>query len=230
MSRNTKIKDTKRVIVGFDENECNYFANLGTEGCIPLSREFIKYYSDEGCLEACELLYDLNIQTINSGANVDGNENTESNAFIGISYDTLSDENKKIVSELIKKGIIDGIREPDLRNDKSMFSISVPIKSDDLVGDVSDKLMMIASYFVQQDVLYGRTTLEEIKSMYYQTENGNFFDIWTQAEITKDELAERLSWELDRYYDDGQGNLFATEDLLRKHLLFQNQKDSSLKK
>ena len=65
MSRDTKIKDTKRIITGYDEKESQIFFNAGsTEGCIPLSREFIKYYADEACVKACELLYDLNILNI----------------------------------------------------------------------------------------------------------------------------------------------------------------------
>lgn len=39
MSRDTKIKDTKRIITGYDEKESQIFFNAGsTEGCIPLSR------------------------------------------------------------------------------------------------------------------------------------------------------------------------------------------------
>lgn len=228
MSRDTKIKDTKRILTGFDyENESQLFCNYGTEGCIPKSRESIKYYADEACLEACELLYDLNIQTFYSGGNVDGKENVDSLAFIGISYDTLSEENKNIVKQMIEDGIIDGIHDNSCRGEENVITISVPISSNDVVGQVSDKLMSIARQFKQQDVLYGRTTLEKIKSMYPQLDNGNFYDYWTLGELTASELAKRLQNELSQYYSDNEGNLFLTQDLLNKHLNYQKESTSN---
>ncbi len=222
MSRDTKIKDTKRVLTGFDyEKESQLFCSFQTEGCIPMSRESIKYYADEACLEACELLYDFNIQTLYSGGNVDGKEDFDSEAFIGISYDTLSEENKNIVKQLIESGIIEGIRDNSGRGEGNTVTISVPINSNDLVGTVSDKLMIIALQFVPQDVLYGRTTIEKIRSLYPQKANGNFYDCFTRGELTLQELEERLQEETSKYYPDNDGNLFLTKDLLNKHLAYQ---------
>lgn len=224
MSRDTKIKDTKRVLTGFDfEKESQLFCNFQSEGCIPMSRESIKYYADEACLEACELLYDLNIQTFYSGGNVDGKENIDSLAFIGISYDTLSEENRNIVKQLTESGIIDGIRDNSGRGEGNIVTISVPINSNDLVGTVSDKLMIIAQQFIPQDVLYGRTTIEEIRSLYPQKANGNFYDYLTMGELTLQELEERLQEEASQYYSDNDGNLFLTKDLLNKHLVYQKE-------
>lgn len=223
MSRDTKIKDTKRILTGFGEKEFQIFLNVNTEGCIPLSREYIKYYADEACVKACELLYDLNIRTFSSGANVDGKENSTSEAFILISYDTLSDENKNIVKKLISEGIIEKIVDNSGRGEGNTINISVPINSDDLVGNVSDKLMALANCFVQQDVLYGRTTKQEIRELYYQKENGKFFDRITLGELTRQELEKRLEEEVQEYFSDDEGNLFLTEDLLHKHQLYQEK-------
>ena len=230
MSRDTKIKDTKRVLTGFDyEKELQLFYNGGgTEGCIPLSRESIKYYADEACLEACELLYDLNVQTCYSGGNVDGKEDTDGDAFIGISYDTLSEENKNVVKQLIESGIIDGIYDNSNRGEGNTVTISVPINSNDLVGTVSDKLMTIAQQFVPQDVLYGRTTIEGIKNLYPQKENGNFYDHLTLGELTLQELEERLQDEVSQYYSDNDGNLFLTKDLLDKHLAYHKENNKHI--
>ncbi len=225
MSKDTKIKDTKRILTGLNsEKESQLFYNVGSEACIPLSRESIRYYADEACLEACQLLYDLNIQTLFSGANVDGEENAKGMAFIGISYDTLSDENKKVVSSLIENRIIKKIDNNTGRGEGNTISLSVPISSDDLVGVVSDKLNSIASQFVQQDVLYGRTTEKNIRKCYYKKENGNFFDYWTFGELTPQELEERIAEEVSQYYPDDNGNLFFTEDLLNKHLAYEIKK------
>ena len=75
---------------------------------------------------------------------------------------------------MIEDGIIDGIHDNSCRGEENVITISVPISSNDVVGQVSDKLMSIVRQFKQQDVLYGRTTLEKIKSMYPQLDNGNF--------------------------------------------------------
>lgn len=229
MSRDTKIKDTKRVLTGFDyEKESQLFCNFQCEGCIPMSRESIKHYADEACLEACELLYDLNIQTFYSGGNVDGKENIDSLAFIGISYDTLSEENKNIVKQLIESGIIGGIQDNSGRGEGNTVTISVPINSNDLVGTVSDKLMMMARQFVPQDVLYGRTTIEEIRNLYPRKANGNFYDYLTMGELTQKELEERLQEETSQYYSDNDGNLFLTKDLLNKHLTYQKENNKHI--
>lgn len=224
MSRDTQIKDTKRILTGFDyERETQLFYNVGTEGCIPLSKESIKYYADEACLEACELLYDLNIQTLYSNGNVNGKENTNGLAVIGISYDTLSEENKNIVENLIASGVIEDIMDNSEREEGNTIIISVPMNGNDLVGTVSDKLMIIASQFIQQDVLYGRTTEKEIRKTYPQKSNGKYYDCLTFGELTLEELEERIDEEVSQYYSDNEGNLFFTKDLLHKHLIYQEK-------
>ena len=165
MSRETKIKDIKIIRSGCDnvEEEKQYFVAISTESCIPKDRDAIPLYADEPCVEACQLLYDLNIQTYTSGGHVGGKENATGMAYIGIVYDTLSEENKKIVEEMIENGIIDNIANNEARGQGLTISISVPINSDSLVGVVSDKLVRLARMFKQQDVLYGRKTIDEIK-------------------------------------------------------------------
>lgn len=229
MSRDTKIKDTKRVLSGFDyDNEVNlFYQGGGTESCIPLSRECIPFYADEACVESCQLLYDLNIQTFYSGANVDGNENQTSLANIVVSYDTLSEENKAIVHELIKQGIIGEIKNMDGRGQSNIFDISVPMKSDDLVGDISDKLLAISKMFIQQDVLYGRTTIEEIVKSYPLQEDGMYFDRWTFGTLSKEELAERIKDEVSSYFDGDDGYLYFTQDLCNKHMKYQESLKNS---
>lgn len=141
-------------------------------------------------------------------------------AFIGISYDTLSDENKVIVASLIENGIIEKISNNNGRGEGNTICISIPISSDDLVGLVSDKLVLISSQFVQQDVLFGRTNEKKIRELYPQKENGNFYDYMTLGELTKQELEKRISEEVSQYYSDDEGNLFFTEDLLNKQLTY----------
>ena len=225
MSRETKIKDIKIIRSGLDnvEVERNYFVRVGTESCIPKDRDSISLYADEPCVEACQLLYDLNIQTYTSSGHVDGKANAEGEAYVGINYDTLSDENKRIAKEMINNGIIDNIANNEGRGQGLTISLSVPINSDSLVGEVSDKLIQLASMFQQQDVLYGRKTIDEIKSsLFTKLDNDNYRNNWTHEVITQEEMQQSLpewvEYECENMYTSDGITHFISEDLLNKHL------------
>ena len=227
MSRDTKIKDIKIIRSGLDnvEEEQNYFVTVGTESCIPKDRNAIPLYADEPCVEACQLLYDLNIKTYTSGGHVDGKENVNGIAYIGIVYDTLSEENKKIAGEMIKNGIIDNISNNDGRGTGLTISLCVPINSNSLVGDVSDKLVQLASLFQQQDVLYGRRTIDEIKSsIFTKLDDGNYHNNWTFEVVSEEEfqqsLLEWVGYECENMYTSDGITYFVSEDLLNKHLSY----------
>ncbi len=95
---------------------------------------------DYPCLEACLHLYDLNIGIISASCNKES-----SYAHIVIDYDGLSDENKEIVSILLKDGYI--------QYNSYRYEICLPVKSDDDVKVISDYLMNVAAYFKDQDIL-----------------------------------------------------------------------------
>ena len=226
MSRDTKIKDIEIKRTAYNpelsEKEIEGLAKINTEGCIPKTRDYIRLYADEPCLEACQKLYDLNIETYTSGGHVDGKENETAIAFIGVIYDSLSEENKGIVSSLVERGIIPPITD---RGEEKALSIQVPIHSDDLVGDVSDKLLAIASEFQQQDVLYGRYTYEQLRNIYFRKlDTGLYEDGITLEEIPEEEIDDRLKGYQEVGYipcfsEDGD-LFFITEDLLNKHSEF----------
>lgn len=224
MSRDTLIKDTERILTGFDyEKESKGLVCISSEGCIPLSRDYIALYADEACIEACQKLYDLNIQTINSGANTDGRDGITYEAFIGISYDTLSDENKLIANNMIKEGIIGPIISTG-HNKERIISIRVPLTSRSTVGEISDKLMTLANYFTIQDVLYGRYTRDEFERKYKKLDNGMYLDYLTFTSITEEEKNELIDYYLSELYYDGKEYYYFTEDLLRKYQEFLKNK------
>ena len=76
-----------------------------TEYVIVKSRDDLRKIVEEPCIAACLYLYDKNIFTINSSAN---KQNIGNNGTIGIHYDSLSEENKEVVKQLAKDGIVDG--------------------------------------------------------------------------------------------------------------------------
>ena len=218
MSRDTLIKDTKPVLSGLDyEKEKNAFAFRSTEGCIPLSRDYISLYADEACLEPCQTLYDLNIQTVNSGANTNNMDNIQADGFIGIIYDTLNEENQAIVNEMLEQGIIESKKK---YGNSTIFYLRVPLTSRSTVGEISDKLMYLVSQFRQQDVLYGRYTYEDIDLRYKPLDNGMYLDFLTHSEITEEEKEEMLNQYLEQLYYDGIKYYYITEDLLRKHISY----------
>ena len=127
----------------------------GTEGVIVKNREDLKKIIEAPCLEACLDLYDKNIQTVNSSANA---REIGDMAYIGINYDSLDNENRKILDFLVEEGIIEPFElsdNPEQRGGR-IFAIKVPVFEDDSVGTISDRFMQIASKFQPQDVLYGK--------------------------------------------------------------------------
>ena len=207
MSRNTKIKDVKRVLSNLQPDEV--FAIGGFEGCIPLNRDAIIYYADEPCVEACQLLYDLNIETFTSGGHSGDNY-----AIIGIRYDSLSEDNKKVAQEMILNGLIKPV---DIDNHNSITSksiyLKVPISDSSLVGEVSDKLIQLASMFQQQDVLFGRTTIEELKS-----------------EEKAIGLPGLVDFKREMMYSSDGITYFASDDLLHKHIEYKKTTSISSKR
>ena len=230
MAKDTKIKDIKIVRSGIDnvEQEYQYFAHVGTGSCIPLNRDAIVLYADEPCVEACQLLYDLNIQTFSSGGHVDGKENATGEAFIGIEYDTLDENNKTIVERMIQDGIISNKQDASGRGQGIVFNISVPIHSDDMVGEVSDKLVKIASQFQLQDGLYGVMTEQQIEQgMFTRLEDGSYRDNATFSVLSEQEMKQSYNEMLEFYCGNmfsDDGNLYyITKDLLNKHLDFKKK-------
>ena len=220
MSSDKRIID---VIAKYSQDEGKKIVNpRATVEAIPESREEIEGYVDEPCLEACLLLYDLNIQTYTSNGHISDPSNTKYIANIGINYDSLSEENKKVVEYLIKNGII-APAEYNSNLKYHTISIEIPIHSDQLVSDVSNRLLEIAKNFQQQDVLYGRKTYEELKNeQFSKIGEDEYEDPLTSERISQEEANRRFK----EYLKSGQieypytldGKLyFKSKDLLRKH-------------
>ena len=224
MSKETKIKDTKRVIVddlhGTDMSK--YFAFLQSEGAIPISREYIPLFADEACVEPCQLLYDMGLKTVNSGANVDGKENVKDWGFIGIDYISMSDENKLIADELEKKGLIEPINRNSEERGAFIVYLKVPLDSETTVGEVERNLLHLAGLFQAQDVLYGRKTMEEIQSDYKDNSDGTYYCKFLHGNVTYEEMKQFIEEDLQQLFYDGEKYYYITEDLLNIHINYIN--------
>lgn len=192
-----------------------------TEYAIVRDREDLRKIIEEPCLPACLILYDKNIQSVNSSAN---SREIGGQAYIGINYDSLDESNKQVLDQLIQNGIVEPLELSDNPNQRGGrdFAIKVPIFEDDTVGKVSDRFMQIVSSFHQQDVLYGKhdeeQVLDSVVEMYgallHPDENGD---------IEFEEVLELITTAYGYVYDEELHTFWETQDLYNKHTKYQNQ-------
>lgn len=192
-----------------------------TEGAVVKDREDLRKIIEEPCLPACLMLYDKNIQSVNSS----GNKNTIGNqAYIGINYDSLDENNKKVLDKLIQDGMIEPLHlsdNPEQRGGRDVC-IKVPVSEDDTVGKISDRFMEIVSNFQQQDVLYGMLdadrVLENTVSLYedrlHPDENGR---------VAFKEVLEIITTAYRYVYDKEKHIFWETQDLFNKHKKYQEE-------
>ncbi|MCI9177126.1 MAG: hypothetical protein HFJ28_00695 [Clostridia bacterium] len=197
-----------------------------TEYVIVKNREDLRKIIEEPCLLACLALYDKNIQTVNSSAN---KREIGGQAYIGINYDSLDENNKKILDKLILDGVIEPLNlsdNPNKRGGRDVM-IKVPIFENDTVGKVSDRFMQIVSNFQQQDVLYGMydeaSLLESVVNIYgellHPDENGN---------VDFEEVLNIITIAYGYVYDEELHTFWATQDLCDKHRKYQKEKESKI--
>ncbi len=178
------------------------------EEAIVKNREDLRKIIEEPCLPACLKLYDLNIQTVKSSAN---NGNIGDKAYIGINYDSLDENNKNILNNLINTGIVEPLNLSDAPNDRGGrdVTIKVPIYEKDTVGKVSDRFMQIASRFEQQDVLYGRHTHEDVLKIVSSI----------GSDVSLEDIVDAYGF----IYDDELKIYWHNRELYNKHLQYQNK-------
>ncbi len=180
---------------------------IESSGSTLLTKDTMKDYVEEPCLDACMYLYDLNIQTYMSSAN---KKNVGEFGGISIYFDdSLSDENKQIIQDLINRGNKNlNIDEYDV----AIASIDVPITEETTVGEVKDEFMKIVSKLKIQDVLYGRFSREEVVE-----------DIRGMAGCRDLDVDEETIKELGFCYCKEDDIYFKNEELLRKHLAYKER-------
>lgn len=211
-----------------------------TKNVIVRDREDLRKIIEAPCLAACMALYDKNIRTVNSSAN---KNNVGRKAFITIDYDSLDENNKKRLNELVEKGIISQEKIDSVYDkDEHVICIEIPICEEDTVGIVSDKFMQIVANFQEQDVLYGKVHTNIEGMIDYLTnyhfdeleelidENGNVFqdDLERLVEKYKDEFIEILE-ACGYYYDEESDTFWQTEELYRKHKRYQEKQKAEIK-
>lgn len=150
------------------------------------NREMIAKIVDDPLIGSCEILYDNNIETVDSSANQkDVQQGVVNEAHIYIHYDSLSEENRHIAQQM-------GLTPEDHQRGQ-VINIHLPITAGTSEQQVSDKMEELIRNFVPQEPIWiPRYTIEEMKEKFsYDPEDeatpqefidqGYFYDPETQT-------------------------------------------------
>lgn len=137
-------------------------------------------------------------------------KNVGNNGYINIYFDdSLSDENKQIIQDLINRGNKNlNIDEYDV----AIASIDVPITEETTVGEVKDEFMKFVSKLKIQDVLYERYSREEVVE--------NIRGLFGIKDLDVD---EQLIKDAGFCYCKEDDIYFKNEELLKKHLEYKKR-------
>ena len=181
------------------------------------SIEDVIYYSEPSCLKSNIDLYNKNIRTVSNDTECVLEDAKKDNGLceIVIDYESLSEENKTIIKELIREGYAketDGI--------ENAITIYVPCSGEETVGEISQKLQDIISRFKHQDLLYGRLTLEEFVEKElenYRYWNPDTYDkYFPNAEGTWADVIN-FAQEMGYYYDIDEDVLWMKKEYYNRH-------------
>ncbi|MDO8524012.1 MAG: hypothetical protein Q7R99_00095 [bacterium] len=166
-----------------------------SRSCIIKTKEEINRYVEKPLVEACEMLWDKGIRTLESSADKQDFE-ARGYGYIVVAYDSLSDENKKIVDE---SEDIDGLSDYDSWT--KAFDLKIPLESEDVKQEeVSQKALELVSRFQSQPAFWvPKFSLAELKSIYA---------------FEPDEEVDPASFieEEKYYYDEGEDKFYLSEE------------------
>ena len=222
----------------------NLFYYASTANCIIKDRETLKLIVDPPCLEACEYLFDCNILTTSSSANNSNYSEIEHGykGWVGINYDSLSDENKKIYQMLLEKELIGKYGEYEAGGTVIHdFTICIPFDETTTSEEFSKELMDIVRFFQPQELMYGSYSREEMEmkadyilehSSYVMmdgNENADFIEDYLYPKygdkITMEDLVNECNNLIFHYYHDSEADRYwIDEGLYKKAVNSRNQK------
>ena len=111
------------------------------------NREDIKRVVELPLIEACEIFWDKNIQTVESSANKENAQNGK--GWILLDWDSLSDENKKIAQSLSGR-----VRKAHGGSETLFYDLEIPMSKDMLVKDISKNATELANKFKKQKLTW----------------------------------------------------------------------------
>lgn len=158
-------------------------------GVVPKTREGLAQLVEAPLLEACEELYDKNVETVMSSAN---SKDIDGEGYITIAFDSLSEENKQVALSLGKPYNMGGI--------KKCVNITFPITSGTTVGDIRRMTHEAVSKFHKQEMVWAKgKTIQELAAAYGSDGEG-----WGPDSFP------------DKYYDEASKLFYENEEQFRK--------------
>lgn len=120
-----------------------------------IKRKQIREIVEPSLIKACEILYDKNIQTLESSANI-VDVTQRGNASIIIDYNSLSEKNKEIVNNYFGGHRTSG-------DNIEITSIKVPLHLNTTTDEVKNKSVDLANKFQKQPLKWSETyTFKEV--------------------------------------------------------------------
>ncbi|MEK9178838.1 MAG: hypothetical protein AAB801_03595 [Patescibacteria group bacterium] len=170
-------------------------------GIVFATRAEIAEYVELPLLPVIQSLYDRNIRTLSSSANM--NDIRFRKAGILVDFDSLSPENQQVARE------IGEVIEPDgLFWKRRVVFVKVPVVKGSTVGSIQSKAEKIFSKFLKQPMHWAATKREDLIKQWYRGEQ------ITEAEgMSNEELAGNTG----AYYDSELGTFFLSEEHARKY-------------
>ncbi len=160
-------------------------------GIVPKTREGLAQFVEAPLLEACEELYDKNIETVMSSANA---KDVGGEGYIVIAFDSLSDENKEVALSFGQPYSIHAAKI------KSCINITFPISETTTVGDIRKMSHDAVSKFHKQEMTWAKgKTIQEMAASYGFDGEG-----WGPESFP------------DKYYDETSGLYYENEEQFRK--------------
>lgn len=209
-----KITDTLRIedIKQNDHRDNLNSSSLQSFGKPISNREYIKRIVDLPLIEACEILYDKNIKTVETSAN---QKDIESGAgYISIDLKSLSEVNKLVAQA--QGGRLSTLYKT---NESDIYILEIPISKDMLVKDISKNATELANKFQKQKFTWMSggtledriTQIEKQRSIYKNSDSESF-----NREIER--LKQPGAWEAEckGYFDAKTQTCWDSEELLKK--------------
>lgn len=116
---------------------------------IPHTRESLSAVVEEPLLAACEDLYDKNIRTVVSSANL--NDVNQGFAYINIDCNTLSDENRRIAETIGMETFTVPLADGSVLE---VGSLKFPVSLDTTIEELSQSALEAAKQFKEQPMLW----------------------------------------------------------------------------
>ncbi len=174
-----------------------------SEGDICVRSEFKKIIPAP-LLKAVLILYDLNIRTVSCGMGDDFG--------ISIDYDCLSEENKKIADEYMKRKKME-LSKPCAHAPERRFRLGVKIDENKVGEKQAEKLILKELEDLglkKQDVMYGFSSMQDKIRQWKDVD----------LDVTDDILIDSYK---EVYFVDENNVVWENEELYNKHIAYENE-------